>query len=78
MREAFLYFLTNTSGFPQLWQPNLLFEDQYQSEARNERLWSDFLVIMESGPLADDITRVREGKMDYSATSCRIFPKMSL
>lgn len=56
------YFTINlVSYFRQLWQPNLLFEDQFQSEAQNTRQWSELSVLMQSDPLEDDITRVREG-----------------
>lgn len=56
-RVKFIY----TLFLLQLWRPNLLFEDQYHSEAESVVQWTEFSVIMESGPLADDISRVREG-----------------
>ncbi|KAF2363426.1 Low-density lipoprotein (LDL) receptor class A repeat [Trinorchestia longiramus] len=63
----------------ELWQPNLLFEDEYHSEATLELLTSNFQVVMESEPLADDITRVREDEV-YPGTrnSLKLIQSFSL
>ena len=45
-----------------IWRPELLFQDVMGTEAVNELQWETFVAVMESMPLPDDITRVREGE----------------
>ena len=45
----------------EIWQPELIFEDIYGSEADSTVLWQTFNAVMQSGPLDDDIFNVKEG-----------------
>ena len=44
-----------------IWRPELLFQDLTGTEANTRLQWETFVVVMESGPEPDDITRFREG-----------------
>lgn len=45
-----------------IWQPDFLFEDYTGSEADTILRWQTFVAVMHSGPLPDDVTRVKEGE----------------
>ncbi|MPC50328.1 hypothetical protein E2C01_044156 [Portunus trituberculatus] len=45
-----------------IWRPDLLFQDVVGTEAVTVLQWETFVAVMESKPLPDDITRVREGE----------------
>ncbi|XP_068246228.1 uncharacterized protein [Palaemon carinicauda] len=47
----------------QIWQPDFLFEDYTGSEADTILRWQTFVAVMQSGPLPDDVTRVREDEI---------------
>ncbi|CAL4175541.1 unnamed protein product, partial [Meganyctiphanes norvegica] len=47
----------------QIWRPILVFEDATGSEADGERHWENFVAVMESSPLPDDINNVREDEV---------------
>ena len=44
-----------------MWRPQLVFTEKGGSEVENLKQWEQFRVVMQSKPLRDDITRVREG-----------------
>lgn len=46
-----------------IWRPELLFQDMTGTKADTRLQWETFVVVMQSGPDPDDITRVREGKV---------------
>ncbi|KAK7085404.1 hypothetical protein SK128_011916, partial [Halocaridina rubra] len=46
-----------------IWQPEFLFEDFTGSEADVIKRWQTFVAVMQSGPLPDDITRVKEDEV---------------
>lgn len=45
-----------------IWRPEVIFEDWTMTEADTKLHWQTFVAVMESGPLPDDVTRVREGQ----------------
>ncbi|XP_066957582.1 uncharacterized protein [Macrobrachium rosenbergii] len=46
-----------------IWQPDFLFEDYTGSEADTILRWQTFVAVMHSGPLPDDVTRVKEDEI---------------
>ncbi|KAK7072231.1 hypothetical protein SK128_020363 [Halocaridina rubra] len=46
-----------------IWQPEFLFEDYTGSQADTIKRWESFVAVLQSGPLADDITRVKEDEV---------------
>ncbi|XP_063871034.1 uncharacterized protein LOC135106185 [Scylla paramamosain] len=46
-----------------IWRPDLLFQDVMGTEAMSKLQWETFVSVMESTPLPDDITRVREDEV---------------
>ncbi|XP_042864267.1 glycine receptor subunit beta-like [Penaeus japonicus] len=46
-----------------IWRPEVIFEDSTMTEADTRLHWQTFVAVMESGPLPDDVTRVREDEV---------------